>query len=339
MRVGKAGALGPARWVWAASVLVGCGGADPGSSTGGAPQSPAASAAVREAISDTAGYVRVGEARLYYTTFGTGPPLLVVHGGPGLDQAYMRPWFDDLQDVAQVVYYDQRGTGGSTVPFTAQALRFDQFVEDIEQIRLAMGWERFTLLGHSWGGILAVAYAREHGGRLEGMVLVSTAEPGTRFAAVAAGRSQDARSPEAQARLGELLASEGYEAGESGVISEIFKLVFATTLADSADIDLLDLELAEATARNRDQVTALLQQGMVQPEWWPELRSIGVPTLILHGRHDPMPIEMAEALADSLPNGRFVRLRDSGHFPFAEEPDAVGQEIRRFLAEAARGTP
>ncbi|NNM34228.1 MAG: alpha/beta fold hydrolase [Gemmatimonadetes bacterium] len=319
-------------WVWV-GMLVGCGGGDPEPiSQGGAGQ---VSLPVHEPVSDTAGYVRVGDARLYYTAFGSGPPLLVVHGGPGLDQAYMRPWFDELQDVARVVYYDQRGTGGSTAPRTAAALHFDQFVGDIERIRQAMGWERFTLLGHSWGGILAVAYAREHGSRLAGMVLVSPAEPGTQFAALAAERSREARSAETQARLGELLASDGYAQGEPAVVSEIFKVVFATTLADSADIGLLDLELSETTARNREEVTGLLQQGMVQPEWWPELRSITVPTLVIHGRHDPLPIEMAEALADSLPGGRLVRLRDSGHFPFAEEPEVVAREIRSFLAMRA----
>ena len=297
----------------------------------GAPSAVAAPP-VLEPSSDTAGFVRVGEARLYYTARGEGAPLLVVHGGPGLDQAYMRPWFDELGDVARVVYYDQRGTGGSTAPLTAEALGFSQFVDDIDRIREAFGWDRFTLLGHSWGGLLAVAYARQYASRLDGLVLVSPAEPGTQFAALAAQRNQGARSPEAQAGIQELLASEGYAQGESDAVSEIFRLVFAATLADPADIDLLDLDLAETTARQRDRVTGLLQQGMTQPEWWPELRAIAVPTLVLHGRHDPLPIEMASALADSMPDARLVRLRDSGHFPFAEEPEVVLAELRGFLA-------
>ena len=337
----RLGSLRSVGWMWA-SVLLGCGGGDPESSPAGASESgdsPQAAAPLHEPLSDTAGFVRAGDASLYYTAHGDGPPLLVIHGGPGLDQAYMRPWLDPLQDGARVVHYDQRGTGGSTAPHTPEALRFDEFVSDIDRIRQALGWDRFTLLGHSWGGILAVAYARQYGDRLTGLVLISPAEPGTQFAAQAAARSRDARSPETQERLGELLASEGYAQGEPAVVSEIFKVVFATTLADSADIDLLDLDLADATARNRDEVTGLLQQGMAQPEWWPELRTITVSTLVIHGRHDPLPIEMAEALADSLPDGRFVRLRDSGHFPFAEEPDVVLQEIRSFLAETADGPP
>ncbi len=286
-----------------------------------------------ESMADSAGFVVVGDTRLYFTAHGAGEPLLVVHGGPGLDQRYMRPWLDGLQDVARVVYYDQRGTGGSTGPFTAEALHFDQFVEDLDRIRIAMGWERFTVLGHSWGGILAVAYARLHPERLDGLILMSTAEPGTRFAAQAAQRSQDVRSAEDQARIQEIMASDAFAEGESAPVSEIFRIVFRSTLADPSDIEKLDLALSEATARNRQEVTRLLQQGMVQPEWWPDLGSIAVPTLILHGRHDPQPMEMAVAMSDSFPDARLVRLRESGHFPFAEEPEVVMNEIRSFLRE------
>ena len=316
----------------------GVGDAAPGA-TGREEGTPSAvgAAPVDEPSSDTAGFVRVGEARLYYTAHGEGAPLLVVHGGPGLDQAYMRPWFDELADVARVVHYDQRGTGRSAAPLTADALAFSEFVNDIDRIREAFGWDRFTLLGHSWGGLLAVAYARQYAARLEGLVLVSPAEPGTQFAALAAQRNQNARSPEAQARIQELLASDGYVQGESETVSEIFRLVFAGTLADPSDIDLLDLDLAESTARQRDRVTSLLQQGMVQPEWWSELRAVAVPTLVLHGRHDPLPIEMASALADSMPDARLVTLRDSGHFPFAEEPEVVLSEVRSFLSGLESG--
>ncbi|MDH3225167.1 MAG: alpha/beta fold hydrolase, partial [Gemmatimonadota bacterium] len=324
--------------------LVACGdGGESGGRRSQAPGSPGAGgdgppAPYVESMSDSAGFVVVGDTRLYFTAFGAGEPLLVVHGGPGLDQRYMRPWLDGLQDVARVVYYDQRGTGGSTGPFTAEALHFDQFVEDLDRIRIAMGWERFTVLGHSWGGILAVDYARLHPERLDGLVLMSTAEPGTRFAAQAAQRSQEARTAEDQSRIREIMASEAFAEGAAEAVSEIFRIVFRSTLADPSDIKKLDLALSEATARNRNEVTRLLQQGMVQPEWWPDLGNISVPTLILHGRHDPSPMEMAAAMADSLPNARLVRLRDSGHFPFAEEPDVVMEEIRRFLGEGRSPT-
>lgn len=298
----------------------------------------AATTPALEPATDTSGHLVVGETRVYYTAFGSGPPVLLIHGGPGLDQAYMRPWLDGIGAFARAVYYDQRGTGGSTGPVTPDEVTFDHFVEDIDRIREAMGWERLTVLGHSWGAILAVAYAMAHEDRLDGMILMSPAEPGTEFAAQAQLNQQQSRSEEDGRRLREIMSSEAFAAGDPEAVSEVFRIAFRGTLADPTDLDKLDLDLAESTARGRGQVTAHLQQSMAQPDWWDDLPGLDVPTLILHGRHDPLPVEMAHALGDSLPDARVVILRDSGHFPFAEEPGRVMEEIRAFVTRPDPGS-
>jgi len=296
-----------------------------------APEPPEESVSLAP-LSDTSGFVVAGETRIHYTALGEGSPVLIIHGGPGLDQAYMRPWLDRIGDFARAVYYDQRGTGRSTGPMTTEEINFDDFVLDVDRVREAMGYESVTVLGHSWGGILALAYARAHPDKVDGLILLSTAEPGTQFAAQTQLNSREARSEEELARMQEIQASEAFAAGEPSAVSEIFKIAFRGTLADPSDLAKLNLELAESTAGNQQAVTGLLQQTMIQPEWWSELSGMEVETLILHGRHDPLPVEMAQALGDSIPGATTVVLRDSGHFPFAEEPERVLEEIRSFVA-------
>ena len=325
----RRGSLLPACLVWA----VACAGdvSEGNTPVGGAPGTAERPAPVLESTTDTSGHVVVGDTRVYYTAFGAGSPVVAIHGGPGLDQEYMRPWLDDVADFARIIYVDQRGTGGSTGPLTAGEINLDALVDDVDHVRSTMGYEAVTVLGHSWGGLLALAYAMRYPDRTEGLVLMSTAEPGLRFAAEAQRNQAGRRSEDDQARIREIMAMDAFTAGESEAVSEVFKIVFRSTLADPAHLERLNLDLTPRTAENRGRVGELLQQTMEQPDWWGDFSSLSVPTLILHGRHDPQPVEMAREMGDSIPGADVVILRNSGHFPFAEEPEAVVDALRSFL--------
>ena len=288
--------------------------------------------ATLEPITDTSGFVVVGETKVYYTAHGQGDPVVIVHGGPALDQQYLRPWLDQIAEFARPIYLDQRGTGGSTGPLTSPEISFDNLVADIDRLRLTMGYEKVTVLGHSWGGLLAIAYALRYPDHLRGLILMSTSEPGTRFASQTGGNQQAGRSEEDQARLQEVMISEAFVEGDPAAVSEVFKIAFRSTLADPTDLTKLNLDLSEATARNRDEVSQALGATMTQPDWWNELSSLSVPTLIVHGLYDPLPVEMAQELADSIPGAEVTLLRDSGHFPFAEEPGPVMEALRAFVS-------
>src|SRR6185503_15802689 len=118
--------------------------------------------------------IEVNGISLYTRQLGSGPLVIVLHGGPGAHHDYLLPQYDLLARRRSLFYYDQRGGGRSPVPRETPA-GWREHVADLEGIRAQLGLETMTLCGYSWGGLLAVLYWLEHSDRIERLALVSPA--------------------------------------------------------------------------------------------------------------------------------------------------------------------
>ena len=149
-------------WVVATLALSACGGRDAG-------------------LSPEEGYVQVPGGRVWYRIEGSGTamPLLVLHGGPGATHHYLKP-LGALADERPVIFYDQLGSGRSDRPTDTTLWRVERFVEELAQVREALGLREIHLLGHSWGTMLAVDYLLT---KPEGVRSVILASPSARSAA------------------------------------------------------------------------------------------------------------------------------------------------------------
>lgn len=122
------------------------------------------------------GFVKVKDGSLYYDEIGQGIPIIVVHGGPGLDHGYLQPQLSQLAANHKLIFYDQRGSGKSLeTPLDEEYINIHQFVEDIEDLRKSLGLNKFVLMGQSWGGLLAMQYAVDHQDHLMGLILLDSA--------------------------------------------------------------------------------------------------------------------------------------------------------------------
>ncbi|MCJ7679278.1 MAG: alpha/beta hydrolase, partial [Candidatus Aminicenantes bacterium] len=123
--------------------------------------------------------IDVGDAELYVEVEGKGEPLVLINGGPGGTHHYFHPWFARAKKYARVVYYDQRGCGLSDFKPGDKGYSVEQAVEDLEAIRLSLGFEKWAVLGYSYGGFLAQLYTVLHPDRVSGLILLG-ASPGMR---------------------------------------------------------------------------------------------------------------------------------------------------------------
>ncbi len=276
------------------------------------------------------GLLSLEDARLFYEVLGSGPPIVVVHGGPGLDHNYLRPGLDVLASRYTLVYYDQRGTGRSSARLDSASINLDAFVRDIDALRMALGYERIAVLGHSFGALIALEYARRYPDHTAAVVLMNPVEPGTRFREATARRLASRRSPADRARLDSLMASEAVAARDPATLSEVYRLSFRAAMKDTSRIGEVDLELRRATARQGQTVAELLGGSVAQVDWSARLPEVAAPALVLHGRYDVAPLEMSRALADALPRGR-LEVLDAGHFPFVEDPEGLTRAVASFL--------
>src|SRR5215204_1866071 len=108
------------------------------------------------------GQVLTDRARLYCRTVGKGRPIIVLHGGPDFDHHYLLPEMDRLADSFCLIYYDQRGRGRSAEGVAPEDVSIDSEIEDLDSVRRHFGLDSVTVLGHSWGGLVAMEYATRH---------------------------------------------------------------------------------------------------------------------------------------------------------------------------------
>ncbi|HEX5631919.1 MAG TPA: alpha/beta hydrolase [Gemmatimonadales bacterium] len=261
---------------------------------------------------------------LYERRVGDGPPVVVLHGGPGADHGYLRPGFDRLAQGHTLVYYDQRGGGRSPVGRDVP-VGWREHVADLDALREAWGLERLVLCGYSWGGLLAMLYATEHPGRVERLALVSPApcwrEARLRFEEAFARRNLD---PALQAARAALRESGLRERDPDAFQRRLFELSVVPYFHDPALVSRLTP--FRVTGRTQQEVWASLGDYDLRPA----LATLDVPALVLHGREDVIPWEAAHEAATRL-RAAWHLLSPCGHCPHVEQPDRFAEALLSFL--------
>lgn len=285
----------------------------------------------------TNGMTQTTELPLYWRADGPpgAPPLLLLHGGPGAHHDYLYPQMLALSDTYRVITYDQRGGGQSKTDDPAP-ITWDTHVQDLARIITEFGVIPPTIIGYSWGALLAMLYAihctreaapADRSPMPARLVLISPA-PITRAwrDGFEASLSERSRSTTILAMRAALAASGLRESDPAAYRQRGFELSVAGYFAD---------------ATRAHALTPFRVTGRVQQSVWTSLgdfdlrellHAVHCPTLVIHGRQDPIPLASATAAATSL-NAALVVLEDCGHVPYVEQPDLLFVAIRRFLAE------
>ena len=261
---------------------------------------------------------------LFERRAGSGPPTVVLHGGPGAHHDYLLPGFDRLATDRTLIYYDQRGGGRSPVPREIPVGWREQ-VADLEALRALWNLERLTLAGYSWGALLALLYALEYPGRVERLALVSPA-PVWRAARAEFERRLAERTAAPEIQTARRAVQEGglRERNQKEYRQRMFEFSVAGYFHDW---------------RMANRLTPFRITGRTQQEVWdslddfdlrPRLGELTLPALVLIGDDDPIPGETAEVLARGL-RARLERIPECGHVPYVEAPETFTRILDGFL--------
>jgi len=274
-------------------------------------------------------HVGVNGVEIYCDVVGRGTPLLLMHGGPGLDHTTFRPWLDPLADGCRMIYYDHRGNGRSSRPDSWQGIGHDTWAADADALRHRLGCDRIVVLGHSYGGYLALEYALRYPDRVHGLVLCSTAGrylPSDRMLR----RADRLGSPQQAGCLRTALA-------EGIADDERYAAVFATLLP--LYFHRPDPEVVQRIVATTRFSAAALNHAFA--ECYPsfdvlsDVVRLEVPTLVLAGRHDWVfaAEDSAVPLHAAIPGARLVIFEESGHYPFIEQRDAFLATLRGWMED------
>lgn len=265
-----------------------------------------------------------GEAIAYYTVSGSPGtvPLLVISGGPGSDHRYMRAagTFRELAASRRVIMYDQRATGDSAP--APENPTVELWVDDIEAIRRALGVNQLDLMGHSWGGYLAMTYAAKYPDRARGLILVDSAAPSLSDNIQLLSRVYPERSMKWQEVRGNLPSVFAAEE-----ISIFFSMEFLDPSWYRRFLSHVNGLVYDISINND------LREDMSRQHLASRLGDIRQPTLVLHGRFDAvLATETSWNIHEALPNSTFHVFEHSGHMPFIEEREAFTVKVTDFLS-------
>ena len=305
-------------------------------------EQPAAVAPSARTIAHPPGrLIDVNGTRLWVETEGTGEPLLLLAGGPANSHLTFHPYFSALADRFQVIYLDYRGRGKSERPARWTDITFEQDVADIEGVREALGLERLSIYGFSYGGMVAQAYALRHPARVARLILANTVHSPEMWQRNHENINREIANqfPEIWERIVALRA-DGHRSNDAAV-QELYRVhVPLVRFYDPSNAARL---LAEPGSRNPelyrafagDDIEFFLGGEVARlPDFRPRLRELRMPLLILAGRYDRALYPACQLeFKRHAPQAEFVWMERSGSFAHIEEPEALLAILRRFLGE------
>jgi proline iminopeptidase len=257
---------------------------------------------------------------------GDGFPLIVLHGGPGLDHSMFRPYLDPLGDEFRLLYVDERGQGRSE-RVDPETLSLDVFARDVDLLAEALGLERFALLGHSFGAIITTKHATELG-------------TAAAYVISGGGDSSDALLEDVHASL-ETMGSAG-EAIEASWEQE------KTVTTEDELKELLRTQMpfhfagspppgyGDDTVGTPDVLRYFANIGYGDFDYTSLLSDVSRPTLVIVGDEDRTTTpRAARVLHEGIPGSELVVLRGAGHMSFVETPEPYIEAVRTFLRKAA----
>ena len=264
-----------------------------------------------------------------------GTPILLLHGGPGAASYYMIPLAERLAEHRPTIVYDQLGCGRSDQPDDTSLWTVDRSVEEVDQVRAALGLDRCHLLGQSWGGWLSIEYMTRGATGIERLVLASTSASIPEFTAGARGLIEQLPEPHRSVLI---------ELGDRGEYDHPDYLAAVDVFYHR---HLCRMEpWPEALVLSSDQMDGnqvyLTMNGPTEfdvigrlREWdrTADLGRIGVPTLVTCGRYDEITPSCSQTITRGIPDARMHVFEESAHCAHLEEANDYARIVEAFLSE------
>jgi proline iminopeptidase len=292
------------------------------------------------------GFVDAHGVLIYYQTLGQGTPLLIVHGGPGASHDYFLPYLPPLARHHKLIFIDERGSGKSEKLDDPSGYTVENMVEDTEAVRQALKLGQISLLGHSYGGVLAQAYALKYQANLTHLLLCSTFHSTSKMNGVLRKILAD-MSPELRDRILSLekagLFGKGkdYEknrypndymiaAWAEGYFPYLYQRRPDPNYDPTANGNMAWDLYREMWGSNGEYV---IDGNLKSVEYAGRLGTIKVPTLITAGDHDECAPPLSEEMHRLIPGSKLVIFPQSGHMNFVDQPALFVKTVTDFLAQ------
>ena len=279
----------------------------------------------------TEGITNNGDTKIYYRTFGTGKPILIINGGPGMNSNGFAELAEKLSHDNQTIIYDQRGTGRSTMEkIDTSTITMKLMIEDIEALRKHLNIKSWIVLGHSFGGMLASYYATQYPKSIDGLILSSSGGIDLELLSYV------------QESINSRLTIEQYKEVSywttkisDGDTSHATRLKRGMALApaylyNKKPVPMIAERLTQGNAQLNNLIWANMQK--INFDCAPALASFNKPVLIIQGKQDVIQEKTALKAQKALKHSKVVLIDKCSHYGWLDAPDEYFGAIKSFLA-------
>jgi proline-specific peptidase len=286
------------------------------------------------------GYIDVPGGRVWYYDIGegAGTPLLCLHGGPGSTHHYLEP-LEALADRRRVIFYDQLGCGQSDRPANPALWVIDRFVEELAQVRAALGLDSVHLFGSSWGGILALQYALDRKPQLQSLILCGSPASMPRWIA-------DCEELLRHQPAGVVKVIRDHEASGFTACPEYQAAILAVYREHFCRLDPWPACLERSFAEFGNEVYGMMNgpsefsvTGSLRTwDVMDRLGEIAAPALLVAGRYDECRPDHLEDMHRRMPGSQLAIIEDASHLCFAEQPAEFTALVNSFIDRTDGGS-
>lgn len=290
------------------------------------------------------GFVDANGVLIYYMEVGRGAPLMIVHGGPGASHDYFLPYLLPLARHNRLVFIDERGSGRSQKLEDPKGYTVENMVEDVEAVRQALGLGKMSLLGHSYGGVLAQAYALKYQRNLSHLILASTFSSTSAMNRVFE-RMKANMTPELRQRIDSLekqgLFGHGrpYEQNRytnDYMIAAWGEGYFPYIYHNHPDPNYDPIAQGNTAWDLYREMWGsdgefVIDGNLKSVEYTDRVSTIHVPTLVIAGEHDECDPSLSRTMHEKIAGSRLVILPNSGHMTFVDQPGMFLGDVEQFL--------
>ena len=290
------------------------------------------------------GYVDAHGMMIYYEIIGHGPPLMIVHGGPGASHDYFLPYLLALARQNRLIFIDERGSGRSEKLDDPIGYTVENMVEDVEAVRRELGLGKVSLLGHSYGGVLAQAYALKYQQNLTHLILASTFASTSALNEVFVQMKQK-MPPDIRDHINKLEAQGLFGQGKPWERSRYTVEYMNAAWGDGyfpylyqrhpdPNYDPVALGVASWDLYRKmwgSHGEFVIDGNLKSVEYVDKISTIKVPTLIIAGDHDECDPSLSRQMNSKIAGSKLVILPASGHMTFVDQPIQFTRAVEEFL--------
>ncbi|MCC6368312.1 MAG: alpha/beta hydrolase [Bryobacterales bacterium] len=269
---------------------------------------------------------------LHYRSEGAGTPIIFLSGGPGFDVDYFIPAARLFPAGYRHIFLEQRGTGRSRPATLApEMMTVAKMVADLEALRIHLKLDRLLLAGHSWGGMLAMAYAAAHPNHVDRLILIGSGGHTMKFI------EWFLKNIEARLHAEDREARDYWTAAvKRGVsldkaMSESIAAIVPAYFFDRGKGLAFAASMADGAFHSDSYIPLFTQDAVRNYDLRASLATFSRPTLILHGHQDPIGDKTAEDIHALIRSSTLRYINECGHFPWLEQPGQMRAIVSEFL--------